>query len=385
VQGERNTMALMLKTTTMRQFFILILIVISISLHGQTREMDTLVKSLRENLKYDFFTKNKSKEVKQSIIYEGDNFNVRISDTLIEFNKKEIVLPGPNMDNPYPRSYSVIYKDNIVSLFDKHGFICHKLSDYTRNFELEKILNTKQFAYDWLIDNNLYGYSNGKFWILDKSGRWKKSDLKLPFEKKPKLFNDDKYIVFCDCHGEWGGTVYFYNRLNQNTYFTEATCANSVIKRENGYNVLSQIGHMMGGTDLKFISDPGKLSNLKDFSGDTKSVNALGYSDKSNQAIKIFDFNGIEIFSSFQWNNVLFYIVNWQQKTFIAKIDKNNFIIVDPLFNNNFYTHNPITNVYENGVVLMNMDLYLIAREREISMIIIKDKELTKIDWHEKH
>ena len=34
---------------------------------------------------------------------------------------------------------------------------------------------------------------------------------------------------------------------------------------------------------------------------------------------------------------------------------------------------------------LMNLDFYGLGREREVSMIIIKDKEITKIDWNNKH
>jgi len=33
----------------------------------------------------------------------------------------------------------------------------------------------------------------------------------------------------------------------------------------------------------------------------------------------------------------------------------------------------------------MNLDFYGLGREREVSMIIIKDKEITKIDWNNKH
>ena len=78
-------------------------------------------------------------------------------------------------------------------------------------------------------------------------------------------------------------------------------------------------------------------------------------------------------------------MVNWQDRTFLSEIRKKDIIIVDPLFNSDLYTHDPITTQYENGVILMNLDFYGLGREREVSMIIIKDKEITKIDWNNKH
>lgn len=81
----------------------------------------------------------------------------------------------------------------------------------------------------------------------------------------------------------------------------------------------------------------------------------------------------------------MLYIVNWRQKTFLAEINERNFMIVDPLFNNGFYTHSPITKEYENGWILINLDFYGTAKEREVSMIVIKDRKLTKIDWIKKH
>ena len=370
----------------MRQFTIItILISLVWSINGQTNDMDTLVLKLRESLKYDYFQKNQNLNINLPMIYEGEKFNVRIADALLGLSKREIVLINPSNDNTFPLSFSVIFQDNLVSLFEPGCFICYKLSDFTRNTELEKKLNTKQFKYHWLIDNKLYGLASGKFWVLDSSDNWIKTDINLPFDKRPKLFGDSEYFAYCDCHGEFGGTVYFYNRINKNTYFTEATCANSIIKTDKGYYVLSQLGHMMGGTDLKLISDPSKLSNLKDFSKNKVSVNALGYSDKSNQATKVFDFYGIQFFSRFNWNNKALYIVNWQERTFIAEIHNKDIVIVDPLFNSDLYTHNPISSMFDNDIILMNLDLYGIAREREVSVIIIKGKELTKIDWNKKH
>ena len=140
----------------------------------------------------------------------------------------------------------------------------------------------------------------------------------------------------------------------------------------------------LGSADIKLITDPSKLSNLKDFDTKAKSTNAIGYADKSNHSMTVFDFYWVQIFSSFNWNSKTLYMVNWQYRTFLAEISKKEITIVDPLFNTDLYTHDPITIQYENGVILMNLDFYGLGREREVSMIVIKDKEITKIDWNKK-
>lgn len=363
----------------MRQIIIGILIFCFSICKGQTADFDTLVLKLRERLEYDDY------KVTLPVVHKGEDFNVIFSESSLDFKDKVIVLGNPNQDDSFPLSFSVIFKENIVSLFEPGTFACHKLTDFSRNKELENVLNTKQFEYHWLIDNKLYGLSNEEYWLFDDKDSWIKSDQKLPFGKKPKLFENKEYLVYCDCQGEWGGTVYFYNRTNENIYFTEATCANSIIETDEGYKVLSHLAHGRGSADLKFIADPSKLSNLKDFDTRAKNINALGYSDKSGHPKAVFVFYWVQILSSFNWNEKTIYMVNWQDRTFLAEIRKRDITIVDPLFNSDLYSHKPITTQYENGVILINLDFYSRGREREVSMIVIKDKEITKIDWNSKH
>ena len=58
--------------------------------------------------------------------------------------------------------------------------------------------------------------------------------------------------------------------------------------------------------------------------------------------------------------------------------------IVNPLFYNDLYTHNPITIKYEK-YTLMNLDNYGIGLNRKISVLLIEGNKITKIDWNENH
>lgn len=112
------------------------------------------------------------------------------------------------------------------------------------------------------------------------------------------MFSDEKFIVYRKCSGEFGGTIYFYDRQSKETYFTESTCANTVIKRNGQYQILSHLGHMMGTSEIKIIDNPKKLTKAK--KGQLKfEQGSLGYKDKTNEYSKVLDIFGIQLFFCF--------------------------------------------------------------------------------------
>ncbi|NVN96500.1 MAG: hypothetical protein HXX18_14585 [Bacteroidetes bacterium] len=356
-------------------------------------KFDSIIKHFKErNYSHD--------KIRLPLIYQEKDYEIVISDNSIAFDLQETVLKNP-FDSKYPISYSVVYQDKLVSLFEPGTFVCHSIPALTRDTEFERKVNTKKFQYHWLLDNKLVGISDDKYYYLNSDNVWLDYTASVPFTGQPKLFEDSSYISFCDCHGEWGGTVYFYNKTTKKIYFTEATCANSILKKNNEYLVLSHLGHMEGSTELKAITNPDKLSLVdlkntnKPFQGQlslvdlenmnkTFQVQALGNADSSKAANTIFEYYDIQIFSSFTYQGKTLYLVYWRDKTFLAELKNNTIQIVNPLFNRELYTHNPITTNYDN-TILMNLDYYGIAREREVSCIIIKDNQLIKFDWNEKH
>ena len=65
-------------------------------------------------------------------------------------------------------------------------------------------------------------------------------------------------------------------------------------------------------------------------------------------------------------------------------MDGNEIKIVNPLLNNDKYTHDPITKTY-GDYKLINMDFYHTAKKREVTIMIIKDGKVTLLDWNENH
>ena len=358
---------------------------------GQTKngKLDKFVDFSKIIEHFEKYAKYSEDTIVLPLLHKSKEYRIEISDTPILFDIKEIVLKNP-FDKPndryykYPISFSVIYQNRLISLFEQGEFVCHTIPSMKRDIEFEKVINTKKFEYHWIIGEKLVGRVKDKYYFLNSEYKWTKYDRFIPLKNQPKLFEDNNYISFCDCHGEWGGTVYFYNKLTEKIYFTEATCANSIIK-ENEYLVLSHLGHMFGSSELKSIGFPDKLSQTDiDKVNTTYKGEALGYTDKSAKSKIVFDYYGIQIFSSFPYQERTIYMVHWKNRTFLAEIENNVIKIINPLFNSGLYTHAPITTTY-NDIVLMNLDFYGIAREREVSCIIIKDGQLIKLDWNEMH
>lgn len=326
-----------------------------------------------------------------------NEFNVSISKEPISFDTTHIIIKNQYFSEKYenaekerdyvrnfPRSYSVIYQNSLISLFENGKYACFALDNLKRDLKLENKLNTQKFTYHWIINNHLEGLSGDNLYLWNGE-EWIKSKDAFPLKDHPKLYDDNDFVVYGDCHGEWGGTVYFYEKATGKTFFTESTCSNSVTKTNEGYQVLANLGHMDGSCEIKIIPDPRRLSLAKaNEINKTSNGQALGYMDKSNAFKKKFDFYGVQIFSTFFHANRELYVVNLEELTFIAEIKGNNIEIVHPLFFNDLYTHNPIT-TSSGDYTLINLDHYGTGLEREISVLIINQNRITKIDWNENH
>jgi hypothetical protein len=350
----------------MKQLLTYILtLIITLPVIGQTdKEFEQLIEHFKKN-NYTHDT------ISSTSIHNGKSFTINLSKTPLDLNIKELTIENPYEGNPFPLSYSVIYRDNLFTLFEPGKFVCHDLSTYKRNLDLEKILNTKKFFYAWIIGDKLVAKSGLDYFYFTDDNSWEKyskpvplSNKNIPFESKPKLFEDEKYIVYMMCKGEWGGTIFFYNKSTGKTYETGATCANSVIKKDEKYYVLSHLGHMSGTADIQIIENPESLS-------------------ASRNSKTLFDYYNIQIFSSFELDETTYYMVNWRDATFLATIKNDTISIVNPLFNNDLYTHDPITQSYGDNLTLMNLDFYGKGKEREVSCIIIRGNDLAKINWKE--
>lgn len=361
---------------------------------NQSNWFESILKRFKESKGWYILSGQINDSVTISSLYRTNEFNVSISDNPIILDTTYLVIENPYFTDDfedyyknyinYPVSYSVIFEEKLVSLFRKGKFVCYNLVNLQRDLDFERKLNTKKFKYHWIANNELGALSGNTVYIWNNN-KWKKSKTKFPLKKQPKLFEDCDFIVFGDCYGEFGGTVYFFDKVSGETYFTESTCANTVYKENEKYIVLAKLGHMAGSSDIKIIDDPRMLTKAKKSEiNKFKEGIALGYTDKSEAYNIPLNFYGIELFSTFKHGERQLYMVNLIKLTFLAEIEGAEIQIVHPLFTKEVYAHNPVTTNY-GDYTLMNLDFYGTALDKEVSVIIIDKNRLIKLDWNENH
>jgi len=336
---------------------------------NDTISLDAVLKHFQDYHMYtDFITLNDS--VTRNTLFRTKEFNVSLSNNPIDLDIEYYKIKNPYGDSN-PISYYLIWNDNIISLFDNGEFACYNIKSLERNVNLESKLNTKEFSYHWIIDGMLTATSEGENYQWDNN-QWIEYKGYFPLSNRSKLFEDNDFITFSACAGEWGGLVFFWEKNTSNVYFTEATCANTVFKKNEKYIVLSKLGHLMGQVEMKSIEDPRKLTRISSHDLE-KLYKRIPYQVKDESGAYKIDFHywGIEFFSTFEINNRQLYIGFLNEITFIAECEKGEIKIVHSLLSNRFYDYHPVTNFYKDYTII----------SLEGSLIIISGNKLTKIDW----
>jgi hypothetical protein len=321
--------------------------------------------------------------IKLPVIEKDYDQEFRLSKNPIAFSLKDTVLE--NFKNTYPVSNSILFKNNLVSLFENGSFVCHILPSLKRNVYLEKLLNVLSFQNYWLIDDELIAKSNDHLYRLSNKNTWEKYEELFLLKNRPKLFEDKSYIAFSDCYGEFGGYIYFYNKTSKKLYFTRSTCANSVLEKDKKYFVLSNLAHMVGHSQLDEITNPSQLTSVSPDSINNRSKRySNGYLDTSNVSKHIFVFGEIQFMSFFKVGQNFVYLANWHDRTFLAKAEDTTVSIINPLFNDNFFSYHPFTNQY-GRITLVNLPFYKLNKMREVAIILIDQKRITRIYWNERN
>lgn len=148
--------------------------------------------------------------------------------------------------------------------------------------------------------------------------------------------------------------------------------------------VLSELGHGSGSCELKEISNPEKLSEIPLDSIETYfKGQAVGYKDQSKHAKTVFDYYSVQVYSSFNYNGRILYLLDWAggENLQFAELKDNTFeILTPPLFDNEVCVHSPLTTNYD-GTILINHGHYMTTLDREVSSILIRDGQVIKINW----
>ncbi len=337
-------------------------------------EPDTALRSVVEYFqKYRQYTR---KPDPSPALLVTKNFTVTLGDSALHLRKRTLNLINPFGPEKYPLSYSVLYRNRLVSLLAPGSFACFHPETGQRDTVLENRLNTRLFSRHWLLDGRLVGQSGRRNFQFDPERGWRKFAGQVPLGERNKLFEDDTYLVYNDCRGEFGGEVFFYHKRTRKTHAATSVCAVWVRRVSEGYEVLSNLGHMTGHAYKQLIPNPEALPVWRQPSKRRTDprVDAVG------AVWPRFNFLGLQIFGGIVWGNRSIYLLNVASQTFLATQNDQTFAIVDPFFTKDLYAHDPVTTHYP-GITLINFGRYELGVNYEKTCFLFREGEVTQILW----
>jgi hypothetical protein len=265
-----------------------------------------------------------------NLVSDSKHGTVIISKEPLGLRKKEIILDNPFGKFDYVSLPPRIYKEHIIAVFNVGQAACYSISNLERNHELENIINKKEIQNYWIIDSALVIKSSNEFYFLDKQNEWQIYDGFIPFDEAPIIFQDEKWLVFRKCMGEFWGLAFFYNKESGIVYNMDSQCASSVYKSDEGYVLLSTTFHMGTYAKLELVNNPDCLDEIQ------LKEDGFKYFIKSDYPKVIKENLGEGALAIFKWNSANLYFGTIKRDSFIFKVRNDTIEIVDSFLNANW-------------------------------------------------
>ncbi|MFN8353147.1 MAG: hypothetical protein U0Y10_01760 [Spirosomataceae bacterium] len=290
------------------------------------------------------------------------------------------------MDYPYyrkfPVSRSVIFRNRLIALFESGSFLCYSIPELKRDTLFEQVLNTKPFQYHWTFDEKLVGRSDSIYYYLNKHNKWTKLEREIPLWNQPKMYEDKKYIVFGENHGEWGSTTYFYHKRTRKVYFTGAVALGSIVKYKRHYYLNSRTTNFCS---LVTIKKPKRLptttlSEIAKCQSEGINLGSTAYSDEPNLIFRHWGMDGLTYF--LYKKRPLFIINGLGRKTFLGEIGKQSITVASALFDGHLSGQTPVTSQV-GDTIWVSWCKKIPSLNKEIGGLIIHNDTLIYFEWYD--
>lgn len=217
--------------------------------------------------------------------------------------------------------------------------------------------------YDIIVQNDSLFIKESQFekinFVLGESV----ADFKMTKTKELKFYEDESYEIYATCNGEWGGTIYFRDKVTNESFEASSTCPLVINKIDNEYYVTNYMGHAMGFASVIKIAEPKKLEKFNlNFNKEQGS--------KHNKGVKILiDTVNFHIPTSFVADNELLHLYSDDNGTYIGKIENRKVESVYK-FDFTFYAH--FSQHLDNGRQLLS---YHIKDNEKGGILLIDGKK----------
>jgi len=213
--------------------------------------------------------------------------------------------------------------------------------------------------YDLIVENNNLYIKESQFEKTNFVLGAYVTDFKLTQTRDLKFYQDETYDIYAVCNGEWGGTIFFQDRITKESFEASSTCPIVINIIDNEYYITNYMGHMIGFASVIKIAEPKKLekSDLN-----FKKEQGSEYNKGVETLLDTMDFY---ISSSFVVDNELLHLYSDEKGTYVGKIENGKMKQIYK-FDFNFYAH--FNQHLENGKQLLTF--YFMDNEKSGLLMI---------------
>jgi hypothetical protein len=225
----------------------------------------------------------------------------------------------------------IAYLNNFLLCLQDNGKIIVLDTAYKRQTHLEEKLNNVTYSYLATLNDTVFVGKEKKIYFLDTNFNQTQLDrlwLKTPkpYETKDFLYQDSLYYVSGCCAGEWGGSVFFFNKKTERVYSYPATCPAQVLRFKNEYIVCNYLEHIGLSMSFLAIKNPDKIyelkeDSLKNFCNWHITVDSIkeGYwNKKSDDNVRYYKSYDVMPLGTFSYQDSLYSILYTDSSTVLA-------------------------------------------------------------------
>ncbi len=321
-----------------------------------------------------------------------------------------IACSSPQQDirgNEFIISANSIKADTIINsaVYFAGYILClqedNKLFVLDTSFNFNDSLTSKfsKFKFNSLRSYNdtLLLFNNDTYFYLD-SGFILKEYKPQNFKYGIPLYNDSTYDVYGCSLGEFGGSVFFREKLTNKYYSYPATAVQQVLKYKGNYIVSSFLAHMTGFSDYLSINDPTKLYELKD----EKQKNYCNWwieidSIREKRRFETKTPPGVNYYADsiskrtltiFPHSDTLYSIYSTDSVTILAKHENFKLTTIDTLLKKRIHFHEAKTNMTNNVAVTVYRESWSTSDSNNnfinhlnTGLIFIRDNRITFLEF----
>lgn len=294
---------------------------------------------------------------------------------------------------------AVYYAGHILCLQDDNKIF---VLDTAFNFvdSLTKKFSSQKFELLHSYNDTILLSTGKDIFYLDTGFVLKKYDYQ-PFKYRVPYYTDSTYYVYACDAGEWGGSVFFWNRKTNKTYSYPATGVQQILKFKGKYVISSFLAHLSGFSDYLSVKDPAKLYELKDEKQKTfcnwwsvdSIVNSKLFDTVTPPGVKYYaDKSTTRTLIVFPYNDTLYSIYSTDSGTILAKHVDFKLVTVDTLLKRGILFNDASTYLADNiAVTSYKASLATIEANDKIinyqntGLIFVHDKRITFIEFVTPH